>query len=84
MPTYIFDMFSSHPLIICTITESSFLRHPSAQTTYFLAEVIILCDIRCGYYGDNYDAAIQKIMTACEKLQEWVIPIIFHLNFVKN
>ena len=66
MPTYIFDIFSSHPLIVCIITGSWFLRHPSAQTTHFPSEVIVFCDIRSGC-GDDYDAAIQKIMTACEK-----------------
>lgn len=63
MPTYIFDMFSSCPLIICVITRSSFLMHPSAQTTAFPPEIIILCDIRSGYCGDDYDVAPQKITT---------------------
>ena len=60
-------MFSSHPLLICIITRSSFLMHSSAQTTYFPPEVIILCDIRSGCCGDDYDAAPQKIMTTQEK-----------------
>lgn len=41
--------------------------HPSAHTTYFPPEVIILCDIRNGYYGDDDDAAPQKIMSPSEK-----------------
>lgn len=81
MPTYIFDVFSSHPLLIRIITRSSFLMHPSAQTTYFPPEVIILCDIRSGCHGDDYDAPPQKIMTT---LQELTLLISFHRNFVKN
>lgn len=34
---------------------------------YFLLEVIIFCDIRNGYYGDDDDVVFQKIMSLLEK-----------------
>lgn len=45
-------------------------------------EVIILCDIRNGYCGDNYHVQLRRWH---ERNKQWLIILIrFHLNFVRN